>query len=109
MNQLTCIQFDNKSLNCTSNILDDTKTTCQAVSKSLFIKQNSPASGIWFNWEGASGTCVFPFYYKGIKYDHCAHPGENGNGFGFCSFTADEWLGPTDGGWCTEECPIRKQ
>ena len=53
------------------------------------------------DWEGRSGTCVFPFYWKGQKYDYCAQVGRYG-GHGWCSMTT-HFIGR--GGWCTNECP----
>ena len=85
--------------------LDDPKRTCNALSKSLFIKRYSPTTSALSSWEGATGTCVFPFYWKGQRYDYCTKPNEYG-GNGFCSFTTN-YVG--NGGWCTNECPLGRQ
>ena len=54
-----------------------------------------------------SGTCVFPFYYKGIQYNNCAFSGtsDSYDGVGWCSFDtvySGSW------GYCTSECPSGK-
>ena len=84
--------------------LDDPKQKCHGISKSLFIKSQPSASSALSPWEGSSGTCVFPFYYKGEKYDHCWNPGNYG-GVGWCSFTTN-YVGKF--GWCTDDCPMGK-
>ena len=39
--------------------------------------------------ESTAGTCVFPFYYEGVKFNNCANPAsykQNGKEVGWCAF-----------------------
>ena len=51
--------------------------------------------------KGKSGTCVFPFYYKGVEYPYCAKP-DLYNDVGFCSF---DTVYKGNWGYCTDGCP----
>ena len=105
MNFWNALKFKEGLSNVFFVFLDDPKRTCNALSKSLFIKRYSPTTSVLSSWEGATGTCIFPFYWKGHRYDYCANPRQYG-GNGFCSFTTN-FVGK--GGWCTNECPLGRQ
>jgi len=55
--------------------------------------------------ESTDGTCVFPFYYKGVKFDNCADPAsykQDGMEVGWCAF--DRIYKSRRWGYCTDEC-----
>ena len=64
------------------------ENTCQAEKKSGY---------------GKTGTCVFPFYYEGIKYNNCI---QSSSGSAWCSFKSI--YDGTNWGYCTEKCPDGK-
>ena len=54
--------------------------------------------------KGESGTCVFPFYLNGIKYNYCANADDEHDGGRWCPFNRTH---NKMGGWgyCTNDCP----
>ena len=55
--------------------------------------------------ESTAGTCVFPFYYEGVKFNNCANPAsykQNGKEVGWCAFDTVYESGRW--GYCTDEC-----
>ena len=54
--------------------------------------------------QGSPETCVFPFYYQGVKYDTCAQPDMYPN-LGWCSF---DRIFDGNYGYCTDDCKTKK-
>jgi len=55
--------------------------------------------------ESTDGTCIFPFYYGGVKFENCANPTkykQNGKEVGWCAF--DTVYKSRRWGYCTDEC-----
>ena len=67
------------------------------------LKTTTTCDSMTVDGSGESGKCVFPFYFNGTKYNHCANADDAHERGRWCSF---DTIDSKSWGYCTKDCPI---